>query len=181
MNANDRNLTERNGNPQKYVVSAVSRAFSMLLKSTDQHPNFKKQQNGNERNACNDPPAAVSRLFGQDFFPQKPSPKSGVTPANQTKERPVHELFAGAFRNKSSICESCLFSQGKTPEFTKKMGEIHMNFSFCPFLWFGLPGRNPPDKRENGNKRNPKTDITGNKRNGSPRYQLQIWHVASPP
>ena len=35
---------------------------------------------------------------------------SGVAPANQTKERPVHELFAGAFRNKSSICESCLFS-----------------------------------------------------------------------
>ena len=36
--------------------------------------------------------------------------KSGVTPANQTKERRVHELFAGAFRNKSSTCESCLFS-----------------------------------------------------------------------
>ena len=36
-------------------------------------------------------------------------------------------------------CESCLFSQGKTPEFTK-MGKF-MNFSFWPFLWFGLPGR----------------------------------------
>ena len=23
----------------------------------------------------------------------------------------------------------------------EKMGEIHMNFSFWPFLWFGLPGR----------------------------------------
>ena len=32
-----------------------------------------------------------------------PSPKSGVAPANQTKERSVHELFAGAFRNKSSM------------------------------------------------------------------------------
>ena len=29
--------------------------------------------------------------------------ESGVTPANQTKERPVHELFSGAFRNKSSM------------------------------------------------------------------------------
>ena len=28
---------------------------------------------------------------------------SGVAPANQTKERSVHELFAGAFRNKSSM------------------------------------------------------------------------------
>ena len=36
-------------------------------------------------------------------------------------------------------CESRLFSQGKTPEFTK-MGEIH-DFSFWPFLWFRLPGR----------------------------------------
>ena len=32
-------------------------------------------------------------------------PSSGVAPANQTKERSVHELFARAFRNKSSICE----------------------------------------------------------------------------
>ena len=55
---------------------------------------------------------------------------------NQTKERPVHELFAGAFRNKSSICESCLFSQGKHTRIHRKMGEIHMNFSFWPF--FGL-------------------------------------------
>ena len=23
------------------------------------------------------------------------------------------------------------------------MGEIHMNFSFWPFLWFGLPGPTP--------------------------------------
>ena len=28
---------------------------------------------------------------------------SGVAPANQTKGRSVHELFAGAFRNKSSM------------------------------------------------------------------------------
>ena len=28
---------------------------------------------------------------------------SGVAPANRTKERSVHELFAGAFRNKSSM------------------------------------------------------------------------------
>ena len=28
---------------------------------------------------------------------------SGVAPANQTKERSAHELFTGAFRNKSSM------------------------------------------------------------------------------
>ena len=28
---------------------------------------------------------------------------SGVAPANQTKERSVHELFTGAFRNKCSM------------------------------------------------------------------------------
>ena len=66
---------------------------------------------------------------------------SGVTPANQTKERPVHELFPGAFRNKSSICESRLFSPRKNTRIHRKMGEIHMNFSFWPFAWFGLPGR----------------------------------------
>ena len=29
--------------------------------------------------------------------------ESGVAPANQAKERSVHELFAGAFRNKCSM------------------------------------------------------------------------------
>ena len=42
----------------------------------------------------------------------------------------------GAFRNKSSICESCLFSQGKTPEF-RKMGEIHELFVLAlSLVWF---------------------------------------------
>ena len=61
-----------------------------------------------------------------------------MTPANQAKERPVHELFAGAFQNKSSICEACWFSQGKkkTPEFTE-MGEIHEPFFFpLSLVWF---------------------------------------------
>ena len=63
---------------------------------------------------------------------------SGVTPANQTKERPVHELFPGAFRNKSSICESCLFPKEKHTRIHKKMGEIHMNFSLLALslVWF---------------------------------------------
>ena len=51
---------------------------------------------------------------------------SGVTPANQTKERSVHEVFTGAFRNKSSMWIVLVFLR-KTPEFTK-MGEIHELF-----------------------------------------------------
>ena len=47
------------------------------------------------------------------FYKQFLGILSGVAPANQTKERSVHELFAGAFQNKSLRCESCLFSQGK--------------------------------------------------------------------
>ena len=53
---------------------------------------------------------------------------SGVTPANQTKERPVHELFPGAHWNKSSMCESSLFFERKTPEFTKMGEKIHELF-----------------------------------------------------
>ena len=34
-------------------------------------------------------------LFSRGFLTQK-TRKSGVTPANQTKESPVHELFLGA-------------------------------------------------------------------------------------
>ena len=73
--------------------------------------------------------------------------RSGVTPANQTKERPVHEFFPGWFRNKSSICESRLFSQGKTPEFTE-MGEIHELFVLAlSLVWFA--GATPDSRRWN--------------------------------
>ena len=60
-----------------------------------------------------------------------------MSPANHTKERPVHELFARAFRNKSSICEfRACFPKEKTPEFTK-MGEIHELFVLAlSLVWF---------------------------------------------
>ena len=64
--------------------------------------------------------------------------QSGVAPAKQTKERSVHELFAGAFRNKSSMW-IVLVSQGKHQN-SQKWAKF-MNFSVWPFLWFGLPGR----------------------------------------
>ena len=44
-------------------------------------------------------------FMGVGIFPNFSSffQVSGVAPANQTKERPIHELFQGAFRNKSSM------------------------------------------------------------------------------
>ena len=64
---------------------------------------------------------------------------SGVAPANQTKERSVHELFAGAFRNKSSMWIVLVFLRKKHQNSQKRAN--FMNFLFWPFLWFGLPGR----------------------------------------
>ena len=86
-------------------------------------------------------PCPAAKGVRQEEFGKKATKKGTeasekVTPAKQTKERSVHELFAGAFRNKSSICESCLFSQGKPPEFTK-MGEIHELFVLAlSLVWF---------------------------------------------
>ena len=69
-------------------------------------------------------------------FPRISCIISGVIPANQTKERPVHELFPVANWNTSSNVNSCLFSQGKTPEFTK-MGEIPELFVLAlSLVWF---------------------------------------------
>ena len=63
--------------------------------------------------------------------------RSGVAPASQTKKSQFMNFSQGAFRNKSSICESCLFSQGKNTRIHKN----GMNFSFWLFLSFGLQGR----------------------------------------
>ena len=82
-------------------------------------------------------------IWGNNVVPQisrcNPPFKSGVAQANQTKERSVHELFAGAFRNKSSMCIVLVFLRRNT-RIHEKWAKF-MNFSFWPFLWFGLPGR----------------------------------------
>ena len=68
----------------------------------------------------------------------------GVTPANQTKERPVRELFPGANRNKSSS-ESRLFHPPPPLE-------IHELFVLALFLvWFA--GATPDKRRQSAQKR----------------------------
>ena len=59
---------------------------------------------------------------------------SGVAPANQTKERSVHELFTGAFRNKSSMWIVLVFLRKNTR--IHKNGRNSWTFRFGPF--FGL-------------------------------------------
>ena len=61
--------------------------------------------------------------------------KSGVTPANQTKERSVHEFFTGAFRNKSSMWIVLVFLRKNTR--IHKMSEIHELFVLAlSLVWF---------------------------------------------
>ena len=60
---------------------------------------------------------------------------SGVAPANQTKKGQFMNFSRGHSGTKVQ-CELCLFSQGKTPEFTK-MGEIHELFVLVlSLVWF---------------------------------------------
>ena len=54
----------------------------------------------------------------------------------------------GAFRKKRRkvryVNRACFPKEKQhtvTTEFTKNGRTMHMNFSFWPFLWFGLPGR----------------------------------------
>ena len=79
------------------------------------------------------PPWCQVRLWGNSFrgpIPTAPdidkglllsfgSEKSRVAPANQAKGRSVHELFAGAFRNKSSMWIVLVF--------LRKITRIHKN------------------------------------------------------
>ena len=61
-----------------------------------------------------------------------------MAPANQTKERSVHELFTGIPEQKFNVNRAC-FPKEKHQN-SQKWAKF-MNFSFWPFLWFGLPGR----------------------------------------
>ena len=76
-------------------------------------------------------------FFSSLNTPLSVTPLSRVAPANQTKEGSAHELFAGAFRNKSSICESCLFYKEKHTRIHREMGEIHELFVLAlSLVWF---------------------------------------------
>ena len=119
--------------------------------------------------------------------------QSGVAPANQTKERPVHELFPGAFRNKSSICESCLCFPKEKHQNSQKWAKF-VNFSFWPFFWFGLLGRllrqaSEPPKIDRGCKssfglRAPKASRTGAKESCTSAKQgfggVDSWETFAP-
>ena len=60
---------------------------------------------------------------------------SGVAPAKETKERSVHELFARAFRNKSSMWIVLVFLRKNTR--IHKKGEIHELFVLAlSLVWF---------------------------------------------
>ena len=84
------------------------------------------QKSGKHR-VWNPPPGLASLKFQE--WPRQTKPKKGQ-----------FMNFSQGHSGTKVQCESCLFCQGKTPEFTQKWAKF-MNFSFWPFFWFGLPGR----------------------------------------
>ena len=86
---------------------------------------------------------SLSTMAGDGNRQTDPPPiifQSGVSPANQTSKKGQFMNFSGGQSGTKVQCESCLFSQGKTPEFTE-MGEIHELFRFGPFFGLVCRGR----------------------------------------
>ena len=75
---------------------------------------------------------SLTILGPPDWLPKKHLLE--VAPANQTKERSVHELFTGAFWNKSSMWIVLVFLRRNTR--IHKIGRNSWTFRFGPF--FGL-------------------------------------------
>ena len=102
------------------------------------NPGAREVQMVMERNRKKESPLAenITKTILRTFAWSSRMPYySGVAPANQTKERSAHELFPG-HSGTGVQREPCLFSQGKTPEFTK-MGEIHELFVLAlSLVWF---------------------------------------------
>ena len=65
-------------------------------------------------------------------WPQQAKPKKGQC-MNFSQGHSAEQKFNVSF--------VLVFLRKKSTRIHTKMGEIHMNFSFWPFLWFGLPGR----------------------------------------
>ena len=85
-----------------------------------------------------EPPGRRIARYRETISAMPPYFRSGPGKPNQRKG-PVHELFAGAFRNKKFNVNRACFPKEKHQN-SQKWAKF-MNFSFWPFLWFGLPGR----------------------------------------
>ena len=80
--------------------------FGQFLLPLQANPNLAPAPHPNSKDTSAVKPRGREKKGPPDIAPKSKgyaAPISGVTPADQTKERSVHELFTGAFRNKSSM------------------------------------------------------------------------------
>ena len=78
--------------------------------------------------------------------PKKTRAFLGSGPGKPNQRKASSWTFPGGIPEQKVQCESCLFSQGKTPEFTK-MGEIHELFVLAlSLVWFA--GATPDFRRK---------------------------------
>ena len=72
---------------------------------------------------------------------QKPKVMNAAVLRGQTKPKKGQFTdFSQGHSGTKVRCESCFVSKGKKHQNSQKWAKF-MNFSFWPFLWFGLPGR----------------------------------------
>ena len=86
--------------------------------------------------------AGISRkVFGAARNRRESSGGMDQQSPRQTKPKKGQFMnFSQAHSGTKIRCESCLFPIGKNTRIHQKWAKF-MNFSFGPFLWFGLPGR----------------------------------------
>ena len=105
-------------NPASLALVLLLLCFAMAVT----WPNYSRRRPDYSSNPCRHKNSAIWLFL------------SGVAPPNQTKERSVHELFAGAFQNKSSMWIVLVFLRKNTRIYKK--GRNSWTFRFGPF--FGL-------------------------------------------
>ena len=85
--------------------------------------------------------AGVIALFSCAKSMSESSLLSGVAPANQTKKGQFMNFSQGRSGTKVQFVNRACFPKEKHQNSHTKKWAKFMNFSFWPFLWFGLPGR----------------------------------------
>ena len=73
---------------------------------------------------------------------ERKSPTDQESPQQTKPKKGQFMNFSRGHSGTKVRCESCLFSKEKHQNSQQKWAKF-MNFSFWPFLWFGLPGRLP--------------------------------------
>ena len=132
------------GTPKLHYITRWELLFENVMYHRP-HKQYRLKKKSGGISFCKDYSMTTDYIVSGNILAKITEISSKITQESPRQTKPKKGQFMNFSRGipeQKFDVNRALFSQRKSPEFTK-MGEIHINFSLWPFLWLGLPGQLP--------------------------------------